>query len=73
MTHPRIEERLAALEEQVAELAKEIQRLHDENQRNGKTSWIEKITGSFQDDPEFEEILRLGREYRRSQTFETAG
>jgi hypothetical protein len=27
---------------------------------------LEQITGSFKDDPVFEEILRYGREYRES-------
>lgn len=27
-------------------------------------SWIAKVTGSFRDDPDFEEILRLGKEMR---------
>ncbi len=32
-----------------------------------KPNWIEKITGSFKDDPEFAEILRLGREIRKAE------
>lgn len=29
-------------------------------------SWIQKVAGSFKDEPEFDEILRLGREIRQS-------
>lgn len=29
--------------------------------------WWEKITGTFKDDPEYDEAMRLGAEYRRSQ------
>jgi hypothetical protein len=28
--------------------------------------WVDQISGSFKDDPEFEEVLRYGREYRES-------
>ena len=31
-----------------------------------RENWIDRITGSFQDDPEFDEILRLGREMRNT-------
>ena len=30
----------------------------------GKLNWIAEITGSFKDDPVFEEIVRLGKEMR---------
>ncbi|MDA0837310.1 MAG: hypothetical protein O3B01_17575 [Planctomycetota bacterium] len=55
-----IEERVTALEQQLAKLKAE---------RNGegrKSGWIDKICGSFKDDPEFDEIVKLGREYRQS-------
>jgi hypothetical protein len=29
-------------------------------------NWVDQISGSFKDDPEFEEVLRYGREYRES-------
>ena len=29
-----------------------------------KTNWIAEITGSFKEDPDFEEIVRLGKEMR---------
>ena len=28
------------------------------------TNWIAEITGSFKDDPDFDEIVRLGKEMR---------
>lgn len=31
-----------------------------------KPGWISKIDGSFKDDPDFQEILRLGREERQA-------
>ncbi len=55
-----VDERLTAVEKELAELKKRV--AHQE--KNG--SWIECIAGTFKDDPEFDEILRLGREFRRS-------
>ncbi len=50
------EARLAKLEQEVAMLkAKEVQ---------DKSNWISEITGSFGDDADFEEIVRLGKELR---------
>jgi hypothetical protein len=34
--------------------------------RGQSISWIERIAGTFRDDPEFDEIVRLGREFRES-------
>ena len=34
-------------------------------ERDGK-SWIERIAGTFRDDPDFDEIVRLGREFRKA-------
>ena len=53
-----IEQRLAQVEKELAELKQQVQG------RNAKTNWIDSITGSFQDDPEFDEMLRLGKEIR---------
>jgi hypothetical protein len=55
-----IEERLADIEKNVTELKLEFSRL------GAKRDWIDRIVGSFKDDPEFDEILRLGREIRRA-------
>jgi hypothetical protein len=55
-----VEERLAILEQEMAEL-----------KRTGratptKENWIDKVAGSFEGDPEFDEILRLGKEIRQA-------
>jgi hypothetical protein len=55
-----IEARLSALERQMEEVRREIDRQRKEG------NWIEKITGSFKDDPDFGEIIRLGREARQA-------
>ena len=54
--------RIAELEEQVAQLS----RLANNPAPVDKTAWWKKIVGIYKDDPEFEEAMRLGREYRAS-------
>ena len=51
-----IEARLAKVERELAILKAKAPR--------DKTNWIAEITGSFKDDPDFEEIVRLGKEMR---------
>jgi hypothetical protein len=48
------------VEQDLAQLKSQVDRLRS------KGNWIDQITGSFKDDPEFEEILRIGREIRRA-------
>lgn len=58
---------IAELTRRVEELEREVARLQQE--RNGTHDdrpWWEKTAGRFKDDPEFDEIVRLGREYRES-------
>jgi hypothetical protein len=58
-----IEERLTALEEAVADIRKQ---LADYRSNNPSSNWLEKMTGSFKDDPAFEEALAYGREIRQA-------
>lgn len=51
-----IESRLARLERELAILKAKAPR--------DKSNWIAEITGSFKDDPDFDEIVRLGKEFR---------
>lgn len=55
-----LEQRVAALERQVAALRRDAEATPQPN-------WIEKVKGSFEDDPVFAEIVRLGREWREAQ------
>jgi hypothetical protein len=57
-----VEQRLADLEREVAELRQQLAKAIP----NVKANWIDGITGSFKDDPDFGEILRLGAEIRRA-------
>jgi len=54
------EERLTKVEQELAELKRRLVPKKD------GTSWVEKIAGAFENDPDFEEIVKLGREFRKS-------
>jgi hypothetical protein len=65
------EMRMATVEERLEQLEKEVTLL--KLSQSGKIDlaakkpgWIAKIEGSFKDDPDFAEILRLGREERQT-------
>jgi hypothetical protein len=58
MTLEQLEQRVKDLERQVAELRRERMPL-------APLRSVEETFGMFGDDPEFDEIVRLGREYRR--------
>jgi hypothetical protein len=53
-----IEQRLENVERELAALKGEIKALKPE------PNWISAISGTFKDDPEFDEVLRLGKEIR---------
>jgi hypothetical protein len=55
-----IEERVKALEKEVAELKQRVRK--PETMRE----WLERVSGTFENDPDFEEIVRLGREFRQA-------
>jgi len=57
MTIQQLEQRLIDLEHQVAELKREGKPL-------GSVPDAKDTFGMFADDPDFDEIVRLGREYR---------
>lgn len=55
-----VEERLDTLEHDMADMKRRLE------EGEAKKGWIERITGSFANDPDFAEILRLGQEIRRA-------
>lgn len=55
-----VEKRLATLECEIAQLKRLVASVQLPE------SWFARVAGSFKDEPEFEEVLRLGRELRRS-------
>lgn len=58
-TNASLEERLALVEAAVKELQKQLA-------NSQPTNWLQQITGSFKDEPAFEEILAYGREIRQT-------
>lgn len=57
-TNTSLEERLAAVEAAIAELQKQVA-------TSQSTNWLRQITGSFKDEPAFEEVLAYGRAIRQ--------
>ena len=56
-----------SLEERIEKVEKELARLKGRsNGSQDKSNWISDITGSFENDEDFDEILRLGREERQA-------
>ncbi len=53
-----IEQRLETVERDLAALKGEVRTLKPD------PNWISAICGTFKDDPEFDEVLRLGKELR---------
>ncbi|MGI2903123.1 hypothetical protein [Tolypothrix sp. VBCCA 56010] len=58
-TNTSLEERLAAVEAAVTKLQKQVA-------VSQPTNWLQQITGSFKDEPAFEEVLAYGRAIRQS-------
>ncbi len=62
MSTQTIEERLAAVETKL----EQIEQAKQPDKSDDNLPWWKRIVGAFADDPEFEEAMRLGREYRES-------
>jgi hypothetical protein len=60
MTLSALEKRVAALEEELATLRRKIEAAGDVK------PWWERIAGTFEHDPVYEEAMKLGRKYRES-------
>ncbi len=54
-----VEKRLAAVEAALTELQKQVA------MSPAKGDWVQQITGSFEDEPEFEVVLAYGRAIRQ--------
>lgn len=66
MATTEIELRVAALETEISTLKNKLTKL----EKRPQTAWWREISGTFADDADYEEAMRLGREYRLSQTEE---
>ncbi len=58
---PQLEARVATLEAELAHLKQLLSGVIQE-----KTPWWLKVVGSFENDPSFDEAVRLGEEWRKS-------
>ena len=58
LTNTSLEERIAAVEAAITELQKQVANPQP-------TNWLQQITGSFKNEPAFEEVLALGRAIRQ--------
>lgn len=61
MAVPKIEPRVAALESEVTQLKERLDAV-----TKPARPWWQEIYGTFDNDPIYEEAMRLGREYRES-------
>jgi hypothetical protein len=59
-----------ALEKRVEEPEKRVAELASQLSPSPRTKDPWRTFGAFQNDPDFDEAVRLGREYRRQQTYE---
>jgi hypothetical protein len=57
-TETMIEKRLEAVEEAIEELKRRFE------DRPSPPNWLDQVIGTFKDVPEFDEVIRLGREFR---------
>ena len=61
-----VEERLTAIEKELAQIRQQLEAVKPQE----AVPWWQQISGVFKDCPEFEEAVRLGREWRESQRME---
>lgn len=66
MATTEIEIRVSALENEIAALKEKLSKIE-----TMPTAWWQRISGTFADDADFEEAMRLGREYRSAQKEES--
>ena len=58
------------LEKRVEELEKKVAELSGKQHLSPRKKNPWRTFGIFKDDPDFQEVVRLGREYREQQTYE---
>lgn len=58
---PHLESRVATLEAELAQMKQALSAIVQK-----KDPWWLKVAGSFENDPTFEEAVRLGQEWRKS-------
>ena len=61
-TLAQLEERLEAVEDEI----RQLKSLHETASESSSSPWWERLSGTFQDDPLFDKVLKAGQAYRRS-------
>ena len=61
MSDAKLERRMAELEQEVQSLRQKVDEL------SGDKPWWDRIAGTFEKDPVYEQAMKLGRKYRRAQ------
>ena len=56
----------ANLEKRVEALERELRSLKSAIQKKSREPWWERLAGTFEDDPIFDQIVEAGRKYRQS-------
>lgn len=59
--------KLSQIEERLRRVEAELAELKQSKQREDAVPWYRKIAGQFDNDPVFDEIVRLGKEIRDSE------
>ena len=54
------------IEERLDRLERELDLLKGKGSSEPQRDWISRVIGSFANDPEFDEIVRLGKELRQA-------
>jgi hypothetical protein len=66
MTLEVLEQRLTVLEQAVSDLQRRLLTRPSEN-------WLEELTGSFKDEPAFDQVIEYGRQFRWSDRPDNGG
>jgi hypothetical protein len=67
-----VDDRLNVLENELTILRKQLAKHLDSVTEECNSNWIERVAGSFRNEPEFDEVLRLGREARQSESIDVS-
>ncbi len=58
---PKLEQRISILEKELSEIKQILAK-----SPQSKSPWWLEVAGSFEEDPTFDEVIKLGREWRKS-------
>jgi hypothetical protein len=62
---------MATVEERLAKVERDLEAIKREKlAENSKLGWLERVRGTFKGDPDFDEIVRLGKELRDKESNE---